>query len=512
MGHTMTDIEELEFIKPIIERSPAIIFRWTVTEGWPVEFVSENISRLGYTREDMLTGKVSWPGITHPDDVPRLEKENEGYLANDVDSWSQTYRVRTANGTYVWMRDWNLLIRDDQGVPKKIQGIAIDVTAQKIAEAQLEDRTKKLAQLAEELTLAEYRERRRMADYLHDHLQQLLVGARMQTHALMSSNGQSTGEDLRKLDDILAEAIDAARNVTRDIAFPVGPDWNLADGFRSLVRDIKDRHRLDVDFRIPVDTILTNAPEAVTVLLYTAARELLLNIVKHAGTLRAHLELTQKHEAIVLEVCDAGCGVASSGASGKEPHGFGLLSIRERTELLGGTFELHSPPNRGTRVVLTIPVPAVSGAHRAARSPQTAIPSDRVSKGERLTPDNPDAIRLLFVDDHRIFRESLVNLLGTHPGICVVGQASNGQEAVECAERLQPDVVIMDVGLPVMDGIEATRLIKRRWPTIKVIGLSMFDEEERGAKMRKAGADDYLHKSGPPERLIEAVGRCMASE
>jgi len=76
-------------------------------------------------------------------------------------------------------------------------------------------------------------------------------------------------------------------------------------------------------------------------------------------------------------------------------------------------------------------------------------------------------------------------------------------------EQLQPDVVVMDVSMPVMDGVEATQIIKSRWPGIKVIGLSMFDESERGARMREADADDYVSKSAPPEQLIEAIYACM---
>jgi PAS domain S-box-containing protein len=141
----MTDIEQLRLIESIIERSPAIIFRWIIQEGWPVEFVSKNVTQLGYSQDDILSGKVSWPRITHPDDVPRLEKEVEGFLAAGLDSWSQTYRIRTADGLYHWMRDWNLLLRDIQGVPRRIQGIIIDITKEKTEEQQRERAQKELA-------------------------------------------------------------------------------------------------------------------------------------------------------------------------------------------------------------------------------------------------------------------------------------------------------------------------------------------------------------------------------
>ncbi len=132
----MSTIEELRLIESIVEASPAIIFRWTIREDWPVAYVSRNVEQLGYTQDEMLSGRVSWPAITHPDDLARLEKEVSDFLAGGTDSWSQTYRIRARDGTYYWMQDWNLLLRDERGVPREIQGIVIDITKQKTAEEQ----------------------------------------------------------------------------------------------------------------------------------------------------------------------------------------------------------------------------------------------------------------------------------------------------------------------------------------------------------------------------------------
>jgi len=138
----MSDAEELRLVLDILERSPAIVFRWVIEEGWPVEYVSRNIKQLGYTQEDMLSGKVSWPGITHPDDLARLEQEVQDFFAKGVDEWSQFYRIRALDNKYRWMRDWNLLLRDEHGVPRKIQGIIIDVTKER-TEAQLREQAQK---------------------------------------------------------------------------------------------------------------------------------------------------------------------------------------------------------------------------------------------------------------------------------------------------------------------------------------------------------------------------------
>jgi DNA-binding NarL/FixJ family response regulator len=113
--------------------------------------------------------------------------------------------------------------------------------------------------------------------------------------------------------------------------------------------------------------------------------------------------------------------------------------------------------------------------------------------------------RILVADDHAIFRECLIRLLQDYPGFDVVGDAENGQKAVELAELLQPDIVIMDVDMPFISGIEATRLIAAKLPHIRIIGLSMHDGKEMASQILSAGAKSYFVKDGPIENLLEAI-------
>ncbi|HAA30937.1 MAG TPA: DNA-binding response regulator, partial [Cyanobacteria bacterium UBA8553] len=114
-------------------------------------------------------------------------------------------------------------------------------------------------------------------------------------------------------------------------------------------------------------------------------------------------------------------------------------------------------------------------------------------------------IRLLLVDDQIIIRQGLQSLLESKPDLQVVGDAENGQKAIEKVEALKPDVVLMDVRMPVMDGVAATRLISQRFPGTKVLVLTTFDDDEYVSKAMRFGAMGYLLKDTPSEELAQAI-------
>ena len=99
----------------------------------------------------------------------------------------------------------------------------------------------------------------------------------------------------------------------------------------------------------------------------------------------------------------------------------------------------------------------------------------------------------------------IANLLNDQPDIEVIAQAADGQEAVDLASKFLPDLILMDMSMPKLNGVEATSIICNEWPRIRVIGLSMFEEAERAQAIRNAGAVDYLTKSGPAEVLLHSI-------
>jgi DNA-binding NarL/FixJ family response regulator len=144
------------------------------------------------------------------------------------------------------------------------------------------------------------------------------------------------------------------------------------------------------------------------------------------------------------------------------------------------------------------------------RAEKSAFGSGQRLKQKGAVEEQP-RIRVLLVDDHALVRNGLSSVLRYHTELQVVGEAADGHEAVSLAAALKPDVVVMDVNMPRMDGVEASKRIKREFPSMVVIGLSMHDGGEHESAMRESGAAAYLTKDSAADRLIETILRCRAA-
>jgi two-component system, NarL family, response regulator LiaR len=127
-----------------------------------------------------------------------------------------------------------------------------------------------------------------------------------------------------------------------------------------------------------------------------------------------------------------------------------------------------------------------------------------------MTQLNP--IRVLLVDDHMVVRSGLSTVLSVFDDLKLVGEAGDGEEAVRLCERLQPDVILMDLLMPKMDGVTAIKSIKARWPQIQIIALTSFKEKEYVEGALKAGANGYLLKDVSAEELVNAIRRAVAGQ
>lgn len=382
--------------------------------------------------------------------------------------------------------------------------------------ASLRQRAAQLGALANQLTQVEQRERRRLAQVLHDHLQQLLVAAKMRISTAEGlTREKGVTEALRHVDQLVSDAIGVSRTLTVELSPPILHDGGLVRALEWLARRMGEDHGLVVKVEAkggePEDL-----PEPLRVLLFEAVRELLFNIVKHAGVLEASVTLTtEKDRTVRMTVRDGGVGfdaaaIYQKGATDR----FGLFSIRERLTLLNGGVELTTAPGKGTAITLTAPLSAASD-HGSSTAP-VAAPALRLVGREAesdASADNADGPRVLLADDHEVLRKGLASLLSGQ-GVRIVAEASDGEEAVSLALEHRPDVVVLDVSMPRLNGIEAARQISAAAPEVRIIGLSMHDSAEMAAAMRSAGAVAYLNKAGPPEQLLDAIlaARAMSPE
>jgi PAS domain S-box-containing protein len=508
--------------------------------------LAKDSARLGFFSNDLRTGERKWD-----DHIRKWFGIEEGVLVTDEYFWAKVHpddRAEARNalreavdpeGTGEYRAEYRLLCREDaapvwvesrgqvhfeEGRPVLLIGAMQDITGRRQTEQKLraneaqlrqlnetleqrvaertavaEDRARQLQALAVEIIEAEERERRRLAEILHDDLQQSLAAARMQLQGACECLPANTAV-LSNVEQILSESLTKARRLSHELSPAVLYHSGLLDSLGWPARQMKEQFELQV--QLDSDGPQQSESTPLKVFLFRAAHELLFNVVKHAGVKTAQVTLSSTDSGLVLKVSDPGRGfnpdildsITSLG-------GFGLLSIRERANYIGGGLAIESAPGKGSSFAVMVPISLA----KADKIDHPAIKGIPPAVAESLVPGGAGGLRVVFVDDHHVMRKGLIRLMNGQPTIQVVGEAANGQEAIEKVRQLKPDVVVMDVSMPGMDGIEATRRIKAEWPEVRVIGLSMYDDKHISQKMRAAGAEAFMSKTASPIELLKAI-------
>jgi PAS domain S-box-containing protein len=396
--------------------------------------------------------------------------------------------------------------------------LIIDITDRKHAEQKLQELTKTLEQrvaqrtelaearskqlqaLAVELIEAEERERQRIAELLHEDLQQILAAARMQLQAVC--NTLSDVPMLSNVERLLEESIYKTRQLSHELSPPALYHCGLVAALDWLAGQMREQFGLQV--KLEANEEWQFESPTLKMFLFRAVQELLFNIVKHAGVKNGRVVLSGADKSLILHVSDQGRGFDPEILDLHEKKtGLGLLSLRERVHYIGGNLMIESVPGQGSRFTIAVPLSFSQAGHA-----QNATPSDKTQiRNSDMCANSASTkcLRLLFADDHEVMRKGLIRLVAGQPDIHLVGEASNGLEALELSRRLYPDVVVMDISMPKMDGIEATRRIKTEMPNIRVIGLSMHHDEQLALTMRQAGAEAFLSKTVSSGNLLSAI-------
>ncbi len=519
---------------------------WVCTPDGRNIYASESFLKMvGLTQEQC--SDFGWIEVLHPNDAERtITAWKQCVQTGGI--WDIEHRVRGVDGQWHDVLARGVPVRNEQGEITSWAGINLDISRLKRAEEELrqtndqldlrvQERTEQLSRiidklnveaiqrsqaeqnlretseqlrlLASELTLAEQRERQHLAQVLHDGLQQILVGAKFRLALMQRTKDKNLQKVTAEVSDLLDDAIETARSLTAELSPPILHESGLVPALEWLARWMRDKHGLILNLK--AQTLADPMADDVKVLLFQATRELLFNVVKHAGVKTASVQVNRQDPYIEIVVADEGAGFnpALLRTAGGHAGGFGLFSIRERLQLLGGQVRIDSSHGNGSRITLLAPAATmVEESSVAAARPELVMSMSLPAPRHAPAAEARHKIRVLVVDDHIVMRQGLASLLRETPDIEVVGEASEGDAAVKLVRELLPDVVLMDISLAGMNGIQATRIIHLEWPNIRIIGLSMFEEGERAATMRAAGAAAYLTKSGPSEDIIRTIRSC----
>ncbi|NEN82750.1 response regulator [Paenibacillus elgii] len=320
----------------------------------------------------------------------------------------------------------------------------------------------------ERLTLAE--ERNRLSKDLHDTMGHSFTSIMVGLETLRSEVNTPEGE--RKLDSLLQltrGSLDEVRQCVHQVG-AAQDSRTLVESLQALTAEFQALTKVTVRLRTLGEEVQVS--QQVKMTLHRCLQESLTNAVRHgqAGEIAVSLHFEEKQ--LRLEVQDNGLGTEELQA------GFDLTAMKERASDLQGQVHIHSKPGEGTVVTCTLP---------------------------RQAEQQEEAIRLLLVDGQPSIRESLQMMLAREKDFEVVGLTEDGEQALEQCERLRPHVVLMDLHMPRMDGVEAAKRVKQKHPGIRVLIMTTFQETEKAVEALRSGADGYLLKSSEPQELSETI-------
>jgi CheY-like chemotaxis protein len=300
------------------------------------------------------------------------------------------------------------------------------------------------------------------------------------------------------------EAMEAARTLSLNLFPPILNIAGLPAALTWLAKRTQEQYNVVVN--VTADPQANPATSDARILLFEAIRELVFNAVKHAKVDRVaiHLELGP-HGTIHVQVSDDGIGfdpTVTLHHQNQHQAGLGLFSIRERLALFGGHLVVQSAPGKGAQFRLMLP--RTNLRHLTTYTVETQHSGTGLQdvRTHEAAGGPLQVLRILIADDHAVVRAGLRELFTSRPELRVVGEAADGTDAISQALALQPDIIVMDVSMPQMSGIEATRKICSSLPHIQIVGFSTHDDENIERLILGAGAKAYFTKNEGTDRLL----------
>ncbi|WP_372795744.1 PAS domain-containing protein [Pontiella sp.] len=348
-------LRELEKIMNIVAQSPILIYQVKADPDMTTEFISDNYRLMGYDMEHLRNGTIKWGDLIPAEDLERVDEIVAQSLAKGSDAHTTELRMKWADGTYHWYKCWNRFLRDESGEIASVQGIMTEVTDVHEAHERGIKYQNRLRALTQDLLQAEDRERRQLAMALHDDIGQMLAALNMKFSVLKETEDPAAAEALvPQVDELISRIMQTTKSLTWEISPTSLYEMDIAAGLERMAEEIHDLFGLETRIDAAGPRIFLD--KNTCAIIFRCAKELLVNIAKHAGVKKASVGISHYGDKAHLVVSDTGRGFQVEELEESSKKSYGLFSIKERIEHLGGSMRIETSPQKGTKIMLIIPI------------------------------------------------------------------------------------------------------------------------------------------------------------
>ncbi|MDF7822426.1 PAS domain-containing protein [Pontiellaceae bacterium B12227] len=355
----LTDLElavsELQQFHDIVIGSNSFTYRFEVSDEFPTLHVSSNISITGYPAEDFTIKGRKWSDLIPAEDYSMMEDSAQEALDKGLDKYHVEYRMKWKNGETHWYTGFNNILRDEDGNPSVIQGVANDITELKLAHDRDIEYQNRLRALTQDLLKAEDNERRHLAVALHDHIGQMLAGLNMKLSVFADTGEEKKNKELfHQINELLSRIMHSTKTLTWEISPTSLYETDIGAGLERMAIEMEKFFGLEIELQTAGLRIVLDRDTSA--LIFRCAKELLVNIAKHAGVSHAEIGISTYSDKVHLVVSDKGNGFETDKVNSSSAPGYGLFSMRERIEHIHGSMRIESKPGRGTTIMIIVPL------------------------------------------------------------------------------------------------------------------------------------------------------------